>query len=447
MAKRTMNLVGHMCIGPTMHHAGSWRHPESDSENSLDPARYERLARIYEAGLFDALFLVDYLGITDWQQNARSGVLERGGQMTMLDPLQMLAVMARVTKHVGLAATFSTTYNHAYQIARQFSTLDHISNGRAGWNIVTSGQVVEARNLGLERPLDPVRRYDQADEVMAACNALWDSWDADAVVADKQRGLFVDPDKVHHVDYAGAMVKTQGAPTSPRSPQGRPVFMQAGASDRGRDFAARWAEIIFANRYDKAGMKAFHDDIKGRMADIGRSPEACAVLPAIAVIVADTEAEAQARAEYVDSFTTPEMGLGMVEVSVGRSLKGFPLDTPIADLPVGPSGPPARGVYDNMLAMRKDGRGLTLAEVAVRKATTWGLPRFVGTPASVVDQMQELFDERCCDGFIVAQPLSPGDLILFVEKIVPELQRRGLYRTAYTGRTFRENLKSALGGA
>lgn len=446
MPKRTMSLVGHMCIGPTMHHAGSWRHPESDSPQSLDPARYERLARIYEQGLFDALFLVDYLGITDWQQHARSGVLERGGQMTMLDPLQMLAVMARVTKHVGLAATLSTQYLHPYQIARQFSTLDHISNGRAGWNIVTSGQTMEARNMGLERPMDPGLRYDQADEVLAACNALWESWEADALVIDKARGLFVDPAKVHHVDYAGTMVRTRGAPTSPRSPQTRPVFMQAGASDRGRDFAARWAELIFANRYDKAGMKAFYADIKTRMQAFNRPPEACAVLPAMAVIVADTEAEAQARADYVDSFTTPAMGLGMVEVTLGRSFEGFPLDTPLAELPLGPNGPPARGVYDNMLAIRKDGRGLTLGEAAVRKATTWSLPRFVGTPQSVVDQMQDLFEDGCADGFIVAQPLSPGDLLLFVEKIVPELQRRGLYRTAYTGRTFRENLMHAQAG-
>jgi FMN-dependent oxidoreductase (nitrilotriacetate monooxygenase family) len=441
-----MALVGHMCIGPTMHHAGSWRHPESDAHEVVDPARYERLARIYERGLFDALFMVDYQCISDSRPDAPSGVVERGGQMTMLDPLQMLAVMARVTRHVGLAATLSTSYNHAYQIARKFATLDHISKGRAGWNIVTSGMAQEARCFGLERPTAPERRYDHADEVVEACVALWDSWDADALLVDRQRGVFADAAKVRHVDYAGASVKTSGTLTAPRSPQGNPVFMQAGASGRGREFAARWAEVIFTQQADKAGAQAFYSDIKARMAARGRRPASCAVLPAIAVIVGDSDTEAGERAARVDSFATPPMGLSMLEMIFARSFAGVPLDTPLGEVEVGPGGPPAVGSYDALMANRVDGRPLTVGEAALRLATTWGLPRFVGTVDSVVDQMQELFENGCCDGFIVAQPLSPGDLEMFVDKVVPELQRRGLYRSEYRGSTFRENLLDALGG-
>jgi FMN-dependent oxidoreductase (nitrilotriacetate monooxygenase family) len=441
-----MVLVGHMCIGPTMHHAGSWRHPESDAHAVLDPARYERLAQLYERGLFDALFFVDYQAVSDSAPNTPSGMVGRGGQMTMLDPLQMLSVMARATRHVGLAATLSTSYNHAYQIARKFATLDHISKGRAGWNIVTSGMTAEAKSLGLERPVAPERRYDHADEVVEACVALWESWDPDALKVDRQSGVFADPAKVRYVDYSGTSVKTSGILTAPRSPQGSPVFMQAGASGRGREFAARWAEMIFTQQPDKTEMQAFYKDIKGRMIARGRRPESCAVLPAIAVIAGDSRSAAEERAAYVDSFTTPAMGMGMAEAISGGSLAQVSLDTAVTELPAGPNGPAAVGAFDNLKGLRQDGRPLTLGEACIRLATTWGLPRFVGTPKDVVDEMQDRFESGCCDGFILGQPLMPGDVELFVDKVVPELQRRRLYRSEYRGKTFRENLLGALGG-
>jgi FMN-dependent oxidoreductase (nitrilotriacetate monooxygenase family) len=439
-----MVLIGHMCIGPTMHHAGSWRHPDSDVHEVLDPVRYERLARLYERGLFDGLFMVDYQTISDLKPGSASGVVERGGQITMLDPLQMLAVMARVTRHVGLAATLSTTYNHPFAIARKFATLDHISHGRAGWNIVTSAMPGEAHNLGLDELPTPEKRYDHGDEVMEACMELWNSWDADALKIDRERGLFADPAKVHYVEYRGPTVKTAGALTAPRSPQGQPLFMQAGSSGRGREFAARWAEAIFTTQAGKASMQAFYGDIKQRMVAFGRRPETCAVLPAIATIVGESDAEARERADYIDSFTTPAMGIGLVELILGGGVAGIPLDTPIAKVPVGPKGPTAVGSYDKLLDLRKDGRPVTLGEAAVRMATTWGLPRFVGKARDVADQMQDAFESGCCDGFILAQPLSPGDLERFVDLVVPELQRRGLYRTGYVGKTFRGNVMKAL---
>jgi FMN-dependent oxidoreductase (nitrilotriacetate monooxygenase family) len=428
-----------------MHHGGSWRHPESDVDEVLDPVRYERLATIYERGLFDAVFIVDYQAVLDAEEGGRSVLLETGGQMAMLEPLQTLAVMGRVTKHLGLAATLSTTFNHAYQIARQFATLDHFSKGRASWNIVTSAQPAEARCLGLDQLPDKELRYDQADEVVEACIQLWESWEADALEIDRKRGIFADPAKVHYVTYAGKKVRTSGAFTTPRSPQGRPVLMQAGGSPRGREFAARWAEIIFTTLPDKPALKGFYDDIKSRMAAYGRVPETCSILPSIAVIVGDTESAAQEEADFLDSFATPKMGLEAIGRNYGLDLSRYPLDTPVAALPIDRSTALSAGAYENLMAMRKDGRGLTISDAALLRATTWMSPRYVGTVNQVVDILQDLFESRCCDGFILAQPLSPGGLIQFVEKVVPELQRRGLYRTKYSGRTFRENLASAQG--
>jgi FMN-dependent oxidoreductase (nitrilotriacetate monooxygenase family) len=430
-----------------MHHNGSWRHPDSDVEGILDIERYERLAQIYERGLFDAVFIVDYQVILDWKENIPSQIVHFGGQMAMLDPLQVLVAMARATKHLGLAATLSTSYNHAYQIARKFATLDHISNGRAGWNIVTSAQPVEAKCMGLERLPDKDQRYDQADQVIEACTQLWESWDEDALIRDRERGRFADPKKVHHVSYNGSLVRTSGALTTPRSPQVRPVFMQAGASDRGRDFAARWAEIIFCQQPDKASLKEFYKDVKHRMAAHGRAPDTCAILPSIAVISGASEAEAQARAADVDRFAIPELGLKAIEVITGRDLSGVPLDTPLDDLESMPGSVVVTGVYENWKERIKQGSVRTLREAAMIQSTTWSVPRFVGTVKQVVDQMQDLFDSQCCDGFIIAQPLSPGGLIQFVDEVVPELQRRGLYRKKYEGKTFRENLRIALGGS
>ncbi len=294
---RKMRLVAFLKTGPTAHHHGMWRHPETDND-FLDPAWYEHVARVLEKGKFDCLFFADTLGLFDNYRGNFDAILKGGGQMGFLDPLPVLAVMARVTQHIGLGATMSTTFHNPYQIARTLGTLDVLSKGRVAWNVVSSISNLEARNFGQDELPARNVRYDRADEVMEACFRLWESWEPDALIVDKESGVFADPSKVHYVDYAGKWIKTRGPLTVPRSPQGHPVIMQAGASDRGRDFAARWSEMIFTLQYSKADMQAFYADIKQRMAKFNRPPEDCAVLPSVDPIIGETESIAREKQAY-----------------------------------------------------------------------------------------------------------------------------------------------------
>jgi FMN-dependent oxidoreductase (nitrilotriacetate monooxygenase family) len=437
-----MHFVTLMCAGPTNHNNGGWRHPDGDGHLVLDPARYEEIARISERGLIDGIFLVDYQFTQGQTEDAPNPVVKHGGQMVMLDPLQLVACMARVTKHIGVTATLSTSFHNHYHIARAFASLDHISGGRAGWNIVTSGNPAEARNYGQDALQERTDRYDYADQVLEACIALWNTWEADALKFDKASGLFADPAKVHYVRYDGSMVRTHGGLTTPRPPQGQPVLMQAGSSPRGREFAARWAEVIFTVQQEKSLMQAFYADMKRRVREKGRDPAHCAILPAIDIIVAETEEKARAEAEYVDSLASEDLGLQTLTDLTGVDLFRLPRDTPLADIPVDPERTVSIGLLQNVLAIRRDGRGLTTGEAARLYASTWMAPRVVGTPEAIVDRMQDIFESEACDGFVIGTSTMPMGLSNFVDLVVPELQRRGLYRTEYEGSTFRENLRS-----
>jgi FMN-dependent oxidoreductase (nitrilotriacetate monooxygenase family) len=440
VAKRSMHLVGHLVTGPVLHHTGGWRHPDSDADLVLDPARYENLARIYEAGKFDGVFIVDGMVLSGISPDSPSPHIEHGMLMFLLDPMLVLAQMARVTRHLGLAATQNTLVTPPFQIARQFATLDHLSHGRAGWNIVTGAIKAVTSNYGIAQLPPAGDRYDHADEVVEACLALWETWDADAVELNKATGRFADPAKVHYVTYQGKQVKLEGGLPTPRSPQGHPVFLQAGASARGKRFAARWAEAIFTIQRDKASAQAFYGEIKDLVDSEGRFPDSCKVLPAVEVFVDKSQAAAEERAEALDSLADPRAGLSALSSIFGRNVLDDPLDTPVSQVPVGPAGPPVEGTYQNVLGMRVRGREATLGEVAHLQATTHLSPRFVGTPESVADQMQDLFESGGCDGFVITHALSPGSLSSFVSLAVPELQRRGIFRREYTGATFRENL-------
>ena len=441
MSDRKMHFITLMCVGPTNHHNGGWRHPDSDGHRVLNPARYEEIARISEEGLFDGLFFVDYHLIQDMVADTPSLIVRHGGQMAMLDPMQLLSAMARVTTHLGLTATISTSFYDAFHIARSLATLDHISNGRAGWNIVTTGNPAEASNHGIDLKLRG-SRYDYADDLIEACMALWKTWEPDALKFDKENGIFADNEKVHWVDYKGPAVEIHGGLTTPRPPQGNPVFMQAGSSPRGREFAARWAEAVFTVQQEKHLMQEFYADMKKRVVAAGRDPGHCAILPAVDVIVAETEEAAQKEADYLDSLASVELGLQTLTNLSGTDMRSFPLDTPLADIPVDEERTVSIGLYQNVLNIRKDGRGLTLGEAALLYATTWMAPRLVGTPEKIVDHMQDMFESEACDGFVIGTSSLPMGLRNFVDLIVPELQRRGIYRTEYTGSTFRENLRS-----
>ena len=433
---RQMHLVGYLMAGPSWHNNGSWRHRDSDAVRATDPARYEHLARVMEAACFDALFFVDFAGIYDVFEGRPDAMLRWAGQMCLLDPMQLLATMSRVTRHIGLSATMSTTGTYPFHIARSFATLDHISGGRTAWNVVTSSGRMEARNLGLEALPDKAVRYDIADEVLEACFGLWGSWERDALRLDQAAGIYADPTKVRAVDYAGRYVRTAGPLSTPRGPQGRPVIMQAGSSPRGRDFAGRWAEVIFTHQGTVEAMQAFASDIRARMESHGRDPDRCVILPAIDVIAGETQGQAEDLAAELDALVNPELGVAEISLILGQDLSPYPLDAPLS-VPEG--GSAIQGVMDNLRAGGALGE-MTLREAGRRYGVNQMTPRLVGSGAAIADRLQEMFEAGGCDGFMVVPALSPGGYEDFGRFVVPELQRRGLFRTEYTGRTLYENL-------
>ncbi|MDB5375287.1 MAG: class flavin-dependent oxidoreductase [Belnapia sp.] len=429
--QRRMKLVAYLKTGPTANHAGGWRHPGADLHDILDPARYEHLARVLEAACFDGCFFADAFGIPDIHRGSFRPYVELGGQISYLDPMLVLPLMARVTRHLGLGATLSTTFHPPYLLARMLSTLDHLSGGRACWNIVTSATEFEARNFGMTLPPKD-QRYDQADEVLEACCALWDCWAPDALVLDAAAGRFADADRIRYADYAGRYVTTRGPLAMPRSPQGRPVFLQAGASPRGRAFAARWAEAVFCASHGKAETLAFYADMKARVAAAGRVPEDCAILPALSVVLGETAAIAREKAAHLQSLVNPDLTLATNSTMLGADLSRH--TTPEA-LAAAQGHQGIKGTEDRVLQLMK-AEGISFAEAASRPR---GL--VVGTAATVADHMEDLFRDGGCDGFVLSPTVSPLMFEEFGRLVVPELQRRGLFRSAYAGSTLRENLR------
>ena len=309
-----------------------------------------------------------------------------------------------------------------------------MSKGRVAWNVVTSATDLEAKNAGLDALPPREERYDRADEVLEACCALWNSWDADAFVGDKEAGVLADPAKVHYANYAGRWVRSRGPLSIPRSPQGRPVIMQAGSSDRGRDFAARWAEVVFTIQNDVQDIRAFHDDLKARVRARGRSPEDCAILPSVSVVLGETESIARERSAYLDTLVDPELSEAASSSSLGADLTRMTGGTTLADLQ-GNQG--MQGTVDALEQTMKAER-LTF-EQATRKRNTG--QQLVGTAQGVADRLQEIFEAGVCDGFVLAPTTFPGMFEQFCRSVVPELQRRGLFRRDYAGSTLRENLR------
>ena len=437
-AQRQMHLIAFLMTGPTCHHHGAWRHPESAVDDLLQPERYEHIARVLEAGMFDGLFFADILGLYDLYDGKFDTVVGRGGQVCLLDPAVVLPMMARVTRHIGLGLTYSSTFNHPYQIARMLGSLDHLSGGRAAWNVVASTSTLEARNFGMDEMPGRAQRYDRADEVLEACFALWDSWEDGALLADKAGGAFADPAKIHYADYSGKWIRSRGPLTTPRSPQRRPVIMQAGSSERGRDFGARWGEVIFTLQHQKADMQVFFADMKARMAARGRAPEECVILPSIDVVIGETESIARERADHVNSLVDTQLGLALISGHIGIDLSRFDPDLPLTDIAVEEG---SRGSFDVIL-QGTGAKGLTLAEAARHFATSELCPQLVGTPEMIADQLTDLFTSHACDGFVLTPTTFPGMFEQFARSVVPILQKRGVFRTAYRGRTLRENLRT-----
>jgi alkanesulfonate monooxygenase len=387
-------------FNPTGHHVASWRHPRAQVDAHVNIRHYIEIAQTAERAKFDMVFLADSVAVREAHMDA----LSRSVQFVAhLEPLTLLSALATVTDRIGLVATASTTYNEPYHVARKFASLDHISNGRAGWNCVTSVQPAEARNFGRAgvdpRPL----RYSRAREFTQVVTGLWDSWDDDAFVRDTGSGLFFDPAKLHVLRHKGENYAVEGPLNVPRPPQGWPVIVQAGASDEGVELAAEFAEAIFSPHLTIEAAKAYYDDVKGRMHKYGRDPDHLKILPGLSVVVAPTDAAAVADHELLQSLIHPVVGREILATMLGGiDLSPYPLDGPLPD-PL-PQGSGSKGHYDSIVAMARR-EHLTIRQLGDRVAGARGKNAIHGSPTKVADYMEEWFVKRACDGFCV-MPIS-----------------------------------------
>ncbi|MHB1582678.1 MAG: LLM class flavin-dependent oxidoreductase [Acidimicrobiales bacterium] len=436
--RRQMALVGFMQAGNATVYAGSWRHPATE-HGFLTAGYYQRLGQVLEQGCFDLMFFDDRLAMPGIYAGSVAEAVRWGARPVKLDLSIVLGVLAASTRHIGLGATYSTTYYAPFHVARTFATLDHLSGGRAAWNVVTSVNDSEAQNFGLDEHLGHDARYDRADEFLEATLGLFDTWDDDALVLDRAAGRFADPDKVHELDHDGRWFKVRGPLTVPRGPQGRPVLLQAGSSGRGRDFAARWAELIFTGDPDVDIARAHYGDQKERIAAGGRDPDAVKMLPMAYTVVGESRAHAEEREQlFLHDLVDPMASLTLLSELMNYDFSSMALDSPITDdLIESVSG--IRGLVQNIRA-HIGGETVTLADLAGHRATLLQGPRFVGTGPEVADQMTAWFEGGACDGFVVAATHSPGAYEDVVRLVVPELRRRGLFRERYAGDTLRENL-------
>ncbi len=434
---KQMSLVGFMQAGNATVYAGSWRHPATE-HGFLTAGYYEKLGRTLEEGCFDMMFFDDRLAMPGIYGGSVAEAVRHGARPVKLDLSIVLGVIAGVTRSIGLGATYSTTYYSPFHVARTFATLDHLTGGRAAWNVVTSVNDSEAQNFGVDQVLDHDARYDRADEFLEATTGLWDTWEDDALILDRAAGLFADPDKVHELNYKGDWFEVRGPMTVPRTPQGRPVLLQAGSSGRGRDFASRWAEVIFTGDPSFEVAQAHFKDQKERIGERGRDPDSVKMLPMAYTVVGESNAQAQEREQmFLNDLVDPMASLTLLSELMNYDFSGLTLDAPITDeLIESVSG--IRGLVQNLRT--HIGGTLTLADLAGHRATLLQGPRFVGTGVEVADQMEEWFHGGACDGFVVAATHTPGAYEDVVRLVVPELQRRGVFRDRYTGVTLRDNL-------
>jgi FMN-dependent oxidoreductase (nitrilotriacetate monooxygenase family) len=432
-----MSLVAFMQAANTSVYAGSWRHPATE-HGFLTASYYQKLGRTLEEGCFDLMFFDDRLAMPGIYGGSVAEAVRLGARPVKLDLSVVLGVVAGATRSIGLGATYSTTYYSPFHVARTFATLDHLSGGRAAWNVVTSVNDGEAQNFGFEQHLDHDTRYDRADEFLEATTGLWDSWEDDALVLDRTGGVFADPNKVHELDHEGDWFKVRGPLTVPRSPQGRPVLLQAGSSGRGRDFAARWAELIFTGTPDIEIARSQYKDQKDRIAELGRDPDAVRMLPMAYTVVGESQAHAEEREQLFLELVDPKASLTLLSELMNYDFSNLELDAPITDELIG-SVSGIRGLVQNM-RKHLGGDTVTLADLASQRATLLQGPRFVGTGPDVANQMEAWFDGGACDGFVIAATHVPGAYEDVVRLVVPELQRRGIFRERYTGSTLRDHL-------
>ena len=431
MAERKMRLG--LSIRGHGYHPAAWRHPDVPADGTLRVGHYVRSAQIAERGKLDMIFFADGAGIR--QGDTPQGSLSRTGRdMIELEPMTLLPALAMVTSHVGLVTTASTTYNEPYNLARKFATLDLISNGRAGWNVVASWSEHEAQNFGLETTLDYDTRYARSAEFVEVVKGLWDGWEDGALVLDKAAGQYFDEAKMHVLNHQGRFFKVRGPLNVAGMPQGHPVIVQAGASEQGRELGAATADVIYAIHNSLERAQSYFADVKGRMAKYGREPDDMKIMPAFCPVVGRTRAEAQAKYDELQALIDPLAGLGSLYSSFG-DLSGYPLDEPVPDKALG--NQEHRSVSGQLIEWVRREKP-TVRELYLRSGVT-GSAR-IGTPSDIADVMQEWFEAAACDGFNITPAILPGGGEDFVTMVVPELQRRGLFRAEYEGSTLRENL-------
>lgn len=415
------------------YHPSGWLDPDVPPDGGMSLPFYMDLARTLERGLFDILFLADHNAF--WASDIPRGALGRAAGGADLEPITLLSALSAMTSHIGLVATVSTTLHQPYQLARQFGSLDHMSGGRAGWNVVTSSRDAEARNYGEEKILEKSLRYARAREALEVCDGLWDSWEEDAFPRDRTTGIFFDASKMHPINHRGKFFRVDGPLTQPRPPQGRPVIFQAGASEDGLDFAAAISDVIYGLQSNLEDAKAAYHSMKQRVQKFGRAPDDIKILPGLLAVVAETREEAHARLRQMQKELDPLVGLQRLGRHFG-DLSKYDIDGPLPEEVKSISGISRSDLYLQQ-ARRMNWSIRQLYENAVISDQHLEV---VGSPSDVADVMEQWFTEGAADGFNILPAKSPRDIRAFVDLVVPELQRRGLFRTAYEAKTLRENL-------
>lgn len=429
--KRSRQLHLGAFMRPVSIHTGAWRYPGAYPDANFNFAHLKSFAQKLEAAKFDAFFMADHLAVLNMPIDA----LKRSHTVTSFEPFTLLSALASVTERIGLIATASTTFDEPYHIARRFASLDHISGGRAGWNIVTTANPDAALNFGYDSHLDHDARYVRAREFYDVVTGLWDSFADDAFVRDVEAGIYFDQNRLHVLNHKGPELSVRGPLNIARPIQGWPVIVQAGASEAGRQLAAETAEVVFGAESTVAAGQAFYADVKGRMHSAGRPADDLKILPAALVIVGDTVEDARAKRAHLDSLVHYDNGIASLNTQLGYDVSGFDPDGPLPDIPETNASKSARKRIVEAAKAKK----LTIRQLAQKAGSYAGLA-FVGTPETIADAMQEWLDGRGCDGFIIMFPWLPGGLDDFVGLVVPELQRRRLFRNDYLGHTLREHL-------
>lgn len=418
----------------TGHHIASWRHPGSQPDAGVNLKHYIECAQLAEKAVFDFLFFADSLAVRGGKPEA----IARSAQFTAyFEPITLLSALAPMTEKIGLIATANLIYNAPYHVARKFASLDHLSGGRAGWNMVVSGNPRQEANFGSEALIEHDLRYEMAGEFLEVVKGLWDSWEDDAFVYDQKSGIFLDPAKMHALNHEGRFYKVRGPLNVPRAPQGYPVLFQAGTSEAGREFCALAAEGVFTSELTLARSQAHYGDVKGRMSKYGRLPEDMVIMPGCTVFVGATMAEARDREEELAALIEPIVGVEYLTMLTDIDLSAydpdelFPYDQP--------SERHQMGAFQSVINLVKDER-LTIRQLYRRLAGSHAKLALIGTPSTIADTMSDWFHNHACDGFIIQPSTMPGDLQLIADLLVPELQDRGLVQSTYHGNTLREHM-------